>query len=172
MDELLQQRKQLLAVLLRHEIILTARPSIQTDAKLRRVLHILYKQWFMHDSLQPRAMWIVEFPAGEPDQEGWFLQVTPNAKRAYFAQHIGLTEKSLCDWQRFHALWHEQPWNQSEFKHRPPFIREGHRIYEVGFCWFSYAEDGRLSVAMTFGPLYGRGYLFDTSGHVIDSWVS
>lgn len=141
-----------------------------SDPLLQRVLDMLYDEWFKYEELQPCAMWLAEFPASLSDGHNWFLHVGPNAKRAYFVEKIGWQEKTLCEWQRFYALSHVQPWNTSEFPHWPPLLRDG--VFEIGFCWFAQDDEGKLEVAMTFGPRYGRGYLFAADGTVLDAWVS
>lgn len=136
------------------------------DEPLRQTLELLYHDWFRYDELCPRAMWVVELPfhQGEHDPYQWPL-------RAFFLDHLGMVEKGVFDWRRFYLMQWSSSWHVGQDPPRRTAPKPS--VFEVGVGSFTQSPVGKgLSVDLTFGPLYGRGYEVSPEGQLSSIWVS
>lgn len=136
------------------------------DEPLRRTLDVLYDDWFRYENLCPRAMWLVELPFAERDRDPYLWPV-----RTFFLEHFNMTAKSVFDWRRFYLFQWNSSWHVGQDPPRGDHPRP--QVFDIGVGTFTQnLESGGLSVDLTFGPLYGRGYELTLEGQRLSTWTS
>jgi hypothetical protein len=147
------------------------------EEPLRRVLSVLYADWFRFDDLCPNLFWLVEVEAALFVPVPTLPECSPrNVRRAFVLDHGGIYHRSVQDWLRFQTIHFTRPWdatgNEGLFIRSLGLLEPRKVVFAVGFGSFAVDSLGGIYLDLTFGPRYGRGYYLNHNGALTSRWAS
>lgn len=82
----------------------------------------------------------------------------------------------MHDWLRFQAIHLTRHWDATSrngtFVSSLGLVGPKNAVYSVGLGYVALHPNGEISLDLTFGPKYGRGYSIAHDGRLTPTWVS